>query len=528
MGTARASRRTLLAGTLIWIPAILLAAQFAPARGVEAPVAPREVVLDGNLREWGVAGTVPLDPGGAEIGLRGVFRDADDHQADVYVMWSATHLYVAAAVRDDSLDARAVPPEEREYASARGRKDRMFYYDHFKIFVRGPGENAGTNLWVAPVVREGRAYAWGGRQREGPGTVAPVETASAARYPVYTYEVALPWSWLQIHPAPGMVLDGLLLVTDADRPGAEVRTKVAAGDGKWIWWQGQIALQGQPEGWSSPPPPSEQLDARVQTRAEAQGRGAATTAADPARQARVRQAIERSRALRRAEARQDSARAAAASGTSPPMGSFEAADSVVEAAPSPGAAPGDHAAPRDSVARAAARRYAASMRAVFARSQERPVAAQWPEWIRHVPADSALSAAQVDTCVAVLTRTLARLVRGRTSGRTDYLAIDMARASGAPRPAARRLLTGLMGAYAAQLDTAASPESRRLEAASRAASVPVDDGRALVREVLRRARAVHGDGKATTTGELLRRGRRRADLSQAQAEALLDALFGIR
>ena len=238
-----------------------LAGLRSPAIAVEAPVAVGPVVVDGVLREWGAAGTVAMEPGGREIGLRGVFRDTDDHQADVYVMWDAEHLYVAAAVRDDSLDAGRVPPDEREYTSSTGRVDRLFYFDHFKIFVRGPGADVGANLWVAPVVEEGRAYAWGGRQRQGPGSEVPARASSAARYPVYTYEVAMPWSWLDIHPEPDMILDGLLLLTDSDRPGASVRAKVASGDGKWIWWQGQVVLRGEPPGWQPPPPRAERLAA---------------------------------------------------------------------------------------------------------------------------------------------------------------------------------------------------------------------------------------------------------------------------
>lgn len=486
--------------------AAVLAGLPAAVGGLEVPVAPAVVVVDGILREWGGAGTVALDPGGRDIGLRGVFRDADDHQADVFVMWDARHLYVAAAVRDDSLDARRVPPREREWISGRVRKDRMFYYDHLKVFVRGPGADVGTNLWVAPVTEAGRAYAWGGRQRQEPGDDVPVRAASAACWPVYTYEVALPWSWLGIHPEPDMVLDGLLLLTDSDRPRAEVWAKVAGGDGKWIWWQGRLELRGRPPGWQPSPEVEEQLEAELAPEGwEAQGE-------------RIQEAIERVRALRLAEARAESARQAAAEDScdGPPAAALGT---------SPQAAA---RAPEDTAAVAAARRYAAAMRAVLTRVAQGPPEVILPVWTRGVEADSTLTPAQVDSYVVILTRTLSRLVRERTNGRIDYFVIDMASGAGTRRGQARGFLTSLISGYLDELEEPGSGESQRLAGAAQAAGVPVEGAHALVREVARRAQSVYGGGKVTTTDELIRQGRRRADLSSGQAEALLDALFGGR
>ncbi|MFH1568948.1 MAG: hypothetical protein ABIL09_13200, partial [Gemmatimonadota bacterium] len=278
---------------------ILVAAALSlPVAATEVPVAPDAVAVDGDLREWGGATRIGLAPGAAEVGLRGAFSGPGDHQADLYVMWDARYLYVAAAVTDDSLDAGQVRPGEREWRGAGTRRDRMFYYDHLKVFVRGPGADTGTNLWVAPAADGHAAYAWGGRQRRPPAEDTPALVASAVHLPVYTYEVALPWPWLEIYPEPDMELDALLLVTDSDMPGAEVQAKVASGEGKWIWWEGHLELRGQPHGWL-PPPSEEDLVAP----------GAAAAAEEDGGDELVARAIARARG-KRLEAQRDSAAAA--------------------------------------------------------------------------------------------------------------------------------------------------------------------------------------------------------------------------
>jgi hypothetical protein len=197
---------------------------------------------------------VPVVPGGDLVGLRGVFAGLDDHEADVYALWDARHLYVAAAVTDDSLDVGVVEPSEREWRGAAGElKDRMFYYDHFKLFVRRSEALLGFTVWTAPGTTEGGPRAWGGKQRFPQTTEIPVQIGSVAHSPVVTYELAVPWTWLEIDPRPGLSLDAMFLFADSDQAGAPMGTKVRGGEAKWIWWQGDLTLTGEPPGLKPPP-----------------------------------------------------------------------------------------------------------------------------------------------------------------------------------------------------------------------------------------------------------------------------------
>ena len=145
----------------------------------------------------------------------------------------------------------------------------MFFYDHLKVFVRGPGEDTGLNIWVSPLPGDGEAFAWGGRQRTEPAAGLPVRAASRARPGVYTYELALPWSWLGLHPFPEMVLDAMFLVTDSDRPRESLHGKIALEASgrevsKWIWWRHRVILSGEPAGLEPPPPPPKEPESPLE------------------------------------------------------------------------------------------------------------------------------------------------------------------------------------------------------------------------------------------------------------------------
>ena len=66
-------------------------------------------------------------------------------------MWDADFLYFAVAACDDSVDVGRVVPHERVWhGSAGARKNRMFYYDHLKLFVRAQSAALGHRVWIAP------------------------------------------------------------------------------------------------------------------------------------------------------------------------------------------------------------------------------------------------------------------------------------------------------------------------------------------------------------------------------------------
>ena len=254
-------------------------------------------------------------------------------------------------------------------------------------------------------------------------------------------------------------------------------------------------------------------------------------------QTRIREAIERSRAARQALARSNAQEpggergelgapsAAAPTGSAPALAADESGEAAPETAASSSSGKGALAG-QDTAAAAAARRYAAAMRTVLTRSSRGPATVVLPDWIRNLDVDSTLTSGHVDSFVVVLTRTLTRLVRERTNGRIDYFVIDMASAAGTRRGQARAFLVALIDQYLVELSAPESGESRRLAVAAQAAAVSSKAARALVREAARRALAVYRETRVTTTDELIRQGRRRADLSAVDAEALLAALFG--
>ena len=229
---------------VVW--ASLMAVGTVGAEPVAVVPTASKPTLDGILVEWGAPERIGLVPGGERVGVRGAFTGSEDHEADLYLMWDADYVYVAAAVVDDTVDAQQIPPDKSEWRGPSGeRKDAMFYYDHLKIFLRGPEQPLGHTIWLSPA--DGTPYLWGGMQRRKPTELAPVEAGGALRDQLYTFEVGIPWRWLGFYPQPDMVLDALFLLPDSDLPNEELRDKVRQSN-KWIWWQGKVQLKGQPPG----------------------------------------------------------------------------------------------------------------------------------------------------------------------------------------------------------------------------------------------------------------------------------------
>ncbi|MCY4606540.1 MAG: hypothetical protein OXE49_20090, partial [Gemmatimonadetes bacterium] len=154
------------------------------------PVTPKPT-LDGILIEWGAPERIGLVPGGERVGVRGAFTGPEDHEADLYLMWDADYVYVAAAVVDDIVDAQQIPPDKSKWRGPSGeRKDAMFYYDHLKIFLRGPEQPLGHTIWLSPA--NGTPYLWGGMQRRKPTERIPLKAGAAQRDQLYTFEVGIP------------------------------------------------------------------------------------------------------------------------------------------------------------------------------------------------------------------------------------------------------------------------------------------------------------------------------------------------
>ncbi len=487
---------------------------------MEVPLPSRPVTLDGDLREWGEAAWIPVEPAADGVGLRGVFPDALDHEAVVLVQWDARYLYVAAAVHDDTLDAGWIPPGRREWHGPSGeRKDRMFYYDHMKLFVREPGADAGYNLWFAPPAGDGpegggsRPYWWGGRQRRLPVERPPVEVAGRTRGRARTFEVALPWTWLDAYPQPGDEFDALFLFVDSDQPGQPVGGKIRSGRGRWIWWQGHLVLKGRPEGLRPRPEPEQKVKDRTVRVAEA------------APDARLQRAIERSR---RADAAAADSPPAAPASTTPSTGPpTEPSPGIAAAtAPAPGAPAAAASSGDGTVASAGGQdRGQGSLRARLNRQLlARRAATRAPDWIRRLERDSRLSEAQVDSYCIVLRRHLRRIVVDKLSVRVDIFVVDMADAAGGGRIQARRFLVDLLKHLEERED-----ESALAWYARAAGRLDLEAGAVglFARALSARGRRLFEERRTATSEELLRGAAREAGLSRPQARQLLAALVGI-
>ena len=443
--------------------------------------------LDGILVEWGAPERIGLVPGGERVGVRGAFAGPADHEADLYLMWDADYVYVAAAVVDDTVDAQQIPPDKNEWRGPAGeRKDAMFYYDHLKIFLRGPEQPLGHTIWLSPA--DGAPYLWGGLQREKPTERLPVEAGGALRDQLYTFEVGIPWSWLGLYPQPDMVLDALFLLPDSDRPTEALRNKVRQSN-KWIWWQGKVQLKGQPPGLRQPP--------KAQVIADI---------AEKTREITVPKVVTREEKVEEQERDdQDSV----AVGKSP----------VVQREIPAEADSGDVGTVRSQEAV-----QTASVPALRSRLNRSLLAKRKPapDWVRALNDDEGVSLGQVDSLYYRLTHSLARLTADRINARTDGIVMDLAEYAGTWRAQARHFLQKLLAKTLADLEQGRLHP--HIAAAAAEAGVDSDKATRLVQFLCREALKIYAEGKVASSQTLIDKARRRAKLSEEQAQDLLAVL----
>ncbi|MXX36956.1 MAG: hypothetical protein F4Y91_05240 [Gemmatimonadetes bacterium] len=451
------------------------------------PVTPKPT-LDGILIEWGAPERIGLVPGGERVGVRGAFTGSSDHEADLYLMWDADYVYVAAAVVDDIVDAQQIPPDKSEWRGPSGeRKDAMFYYDHLKIFLRGPEQPLGHTIWLSPA--NGTPYLWGGMQRRKPTELAPVKAGGALRDQLYTFEVGIPWRWLGFYPQPDMVLDALFLLPDSDLPNEELRDKVRQSN-KWIWWQGKVQLKGQPPGLRLLPP-KQQVIAEI---------------AEKTREIAVpKVAVREERAEKKELEQQDSIAVEKSPG---------AQREIPAQAPSRDSGPNrsQEAVQTESVPTIRSR----LNRSLLAKRHPAP------DWVRALNDDAGVSRGQVDSLYYRLTHSLARLTADRINARTDGIIMDLAEYAGTWRAQAQHFLQQLLAKTLADLEQGRLQE----QIANAAAEVGVDGDQAtrLVQSLCREALKIYADGKVASSETLIDKARRRAKLSEEQAQDLLAVL----
>ena len=450
------------------------------------PVTPKPT-LDGILVEWGAPERISLVPGDERVGVRGAFTGSADHEADLYLMWDADYVYVAAAVVDDTVDAQQIPPDKSEWRGPSGeRKDAMFYYDHLKIFLRGPEQPLGHTIWLSPA--NGTPYLWGGMQRQKPTELVPVQAGGALRAQLYTFEVGIPWRWLGLYPQPDMVLDALFLLPDSDQPTEELRDKVRQSN-KWIWWQGKVQLKGQPPGLRQPPKQEVMAEIAEKTREIAVPKVAVREERAEEKELEQQDSI----AVEKSPVAQRETPAQALSGGSGPSRSQEAVQT--ESVP--------------------------TIRSRLNRSllaKRHPA----PDWVRALNDDAEVSRGQVDSLYYRLTHSLVRLTADRINARTDGIVMDIAEYAGTWRAQAQHFLQKLLAKTLTDLEQGRLQE----QIANAAAEVGVNGDKAtrLVQSLCREALKIYAEGKVASSVTLIDKARRRAKLSEEQAQDLLAVL----
>ena len=466
--------------------ASLMAVGAGGAEPVAVVPATSKPTLDGILVEWGAPERIGLVPGGERVGVRGAFTGSSDHEADLYLMWDADYVYVAAAVVDDIVDAQQIPPDKSEWRGPSGeRKDAMFYYDHLKIFLRGPEKPLGHTIWLSPA--NGTPYLWGGMQRRKPTELAPVKAGAARRDQLYTFEVGIPWRWLGFYPQPDMVLDALFLLPDSDLPNEELRDKVRQSN-KWIWWQGKVQLKGQPPGLRLLPPKQQVIAEIAEKKREITVPKVAPQKPDEAKEpdAQDSVAVEKSPVAQR---------------EIPPKG--DTGDSGI-------------VKPQEAVQTAPA---ALKSRKTWSLLAKRKPA---PDWVRALNDDAEVSLGQVDSLYYRLTHSLARLTADRINARTDGIVMDIAEYAGTWRTQARHLLQKLLAKTLADLEQ--GQLQSQIETAAAEVGVDGDKATRLVQSLCREALKVYTEGKVANSETLINKARRRAKLSEEQAQHLLAVL----
>ena len=286
-----------------------------------------------------------------------------------------------------------------------------------------------------------------------------------------------------------MVLDALFLLPDSDLPNEELRDKVRQSN-KWIWWQGKVQLKGQPPGLRLLPP-KQQVIAEI---------------AEKTREIAVpKVAVREERAEKKELEQQDS---------------IAVEKSPVAQREIPAQAPSRDSGPNRSQ-EAVQTESVPTIRSRLNRSllaKRHPA----PDWVRALNDDAGVSRGQVDSLYYRLTHSLARLTADRINARTDGIIMDLAEYAGTWRAQAQHFLQQLLAKTLADLEQGRLQE----QIANAAAEVGVDGDQAtrLVQSLCREALKIYADGKVASSETLIDKARRRAKLSEEQAQDLLAVL----
>lgn len=469
----------------------------ASTKAAEVRIVSGLLHIDGGLREWGGAEHLPIISGGAHVTVRGGFAAEGDHEADVYLMWDAEFLYVAALVTDDVKDVAQVISTERVWESGGMRKDRMFFYDHFRVFVQDPDVPLGFDIWMAPRHGQVGPYMWGGRQRHPGSKSIPVQFGSMAGEQVYTFELAIPWSWLEISPQSDLQLEAMFLLTDADHPEMEMKEKAPLPTSH-ILWRGKIQLQGTPLGLKAPP-------ISVVDRIE-----------EAVKRRQLPKIIEEIPKSKPSGAAQQQ-KADQALGGMEAVGQGEVA--VDQSSAMPAATINQPILPVSEEMEALTRLAAANRKLLAKKVIVAPI------WLDDLVVGGRISRAQKDSLFFGLTTILHRLVKQKIDSRTHMLVIDLADYARTRRGQAQDFLLAFLQRLGHDAESPGNPVYIRLLAEAHTMGLDGESGPVLVSTLCANAQDYFGEEyyqqhKATTTDVLLKKAADKAGISFADARRL--------
>lgn len=192
-------------------------------QAVVLPLGGKEIEVDGSLAEWPELPALRLDDGRQVSGTgAGAWRGEADCSAVAFTAWDTTHLYFAAAVKDDwhrALDAELLRLTEVPAADS-----ILLTFDPERD-TRGNGNDPGRaedrEFWLGD--EPGRqVILWDrlrGSARVLEGTVARCVVLHDKERGVSTYEARIPWSEILpigVKPEIGRVFDMEIVVNDFD------------------------------------------------------------------------------------------------------------------------------------------------------------------------------------------------------------------------------------------------------------------------------------------------------------------------
>lgn len=210
--------------------AALAPAQVDDGREVAVPRIADDVVLDGDLSDWGAFLSLPLTPGGASNETHGEFSAGEgDLWIDVRLAWDDDALWIGIVWRDDALDTRLMRSADDAMwqSDDRSRRDLMYVYDNIGVHVAAWGTRHMN--WLAPRAKP-PPFQWDSvfqtanrRVRRSPDAladaVAVVAGGEGGGPAIVSIEARLAWaSFPDADPAPNQSIHVLVIAPDSDAP----------------------------------------------------------------------------------------------------------------------------------------------------------------------------------------------------------------------------------------------------------------------------------------------------------------------